>query len=276
MGGKRPRRSRGIPRKTNSTDTPSEAGVVLDTRAAWDWLRGRGAAPMSVLAVRSNLGTGVAVQFASALEVEADAGDKQTKSGVAGWVHPAPCGPRETAWRVLLSPFSKLETLLDTRQKRFYQGVMIRRFDSLAKSCMSSLMWVSRGIRPVSFDATGTQYRMLTYGLLVSLQSLKAPLLIVYGEDDLDIPVWHAQMLFDAFLEKPLPALPEITPKMTAVMVRPGKAAGAGAHARDGARRAREGFLEGPGGRRGRVLAYVVGRARHRAREGVQDFMAET
>ncbi|KAH9043539.1 hypothetical protein EDB83DRAFT_2523840 [Lactarius deliciosus] len=211
-----PLRRRGF---ADSTDTPSEAGVVLDTRAARDWLRVRGAAPVSVLVVRSNLGTGVAVQFASALEVEADAGDKQTKSGVAGWVHPGPCG---------------------------------------------------------------TQYRMLTYGLLVSLQSLKAPLLFVYGEDDLDIPVWHAQMLFDAFLEKHLPALPEITSKMTAVMVRRGEvaesvaAAGAGAHARDGARRAREGFLEGPGGRRGRVLAYVVGRARHRAREGVQDFMAET
>jgi abhydrolase domain-containing protein 12 len=52
---------------------------------------------------------------------------------------------------------------------------------------------------------------MLTYGLLVSLQNLKAPLLIVHAEDDFDIPVWHAQMLFDAFLEK---HLPEITPEM--------------------------------------------------------------
>jgi len=40
----------------------------------------------------------------------------------------------------------------------------------------------------------------------------------VHAEDDLDIPVWHAQMLFDAFLEKHLPPLPEITPEMLAVM----------------------------------------------------------
>ena len=31
----------------------------------------------------------------------------------------------------------------------------------------------------------------------------------MHAEDDLDIPVWHAQKLFDAFLEKHLPPLPE-------------------------------------------------------------------
>ena len=112
----------------DSTGTPSEAGVVLDARAAWDWLRVRGAPPASVLVVGSSLGTGVAVQFASALEEEAaaaaeDAGDsrqmKMKKGGVAGWVpvaHPAaPVAVRERPRGVvLLSPFSKLETLLDT------------------------------------------------------------------------------------------------------------------------------------------------------------------
>ncbi|KAH9030013.1 Alpha/Beta hydrolase protein, partial [Lactarius hengduanensis] len=159
----------------DSAGTPSKAGVVpcvvLDARAARDWLRVRGAAPASVLVVRSSLGTGVAVQFASALE-EADARDKKTRSGRLHGV-------------VLLSPFSKLETLLDTYyilgpvppfallrkisylpSEYFIEGFMIHRFDSLAK-----------------------------------VVSLKAPLLIVHAEDDLDIPVWHAQMLFDAFLK---------------------------------------------------------------------------
>jgi abhydrolase domain-containing protein 12 len=45
-------------------------------------------------------------------------------------------------------------------------------------------------------------------------QGLKAPLLIVHAEDDQDIPVWHAQMLFDAFLEKHLPPVSEITAEM--------------------------------------------------------------
>ena len=61
--------------------------------------------------------------------------------------------------------------------------------------------------------------RKLTFRLLVLLQNLKAPLLIVHAEDDFDIPVWHAQMLFDAFLEKHLPPLPELTPDMMAAMV---------------------------------------------------------
>jgi abhydrolase domain-containing protein 12 len=38
--------------------------------------------------------------------------------------------------------------------------------------------------------------------------------LIVHAEDDLDIPVWHAKVLFDAFLEKYLPPLPKITAEM--------------------------------------------------------------
>ena len=45
-------------------------------------------------------------------------------------------------------------------------------------------------------------------------QGLKAPLLIVHAEDDMDIPVWHAKLLFDAFLEKYLPPLPKITANM--------------------------------------------------------------
>jgi abhydrolase domain-containing protein 12 len=38
--------------------------------------------------------------------------------------------------------------------------------------------------------------------------------LIVHAENDQDIPVWHAKILFDAFLEKYLPPLPKITAGM--------------------------------------------------------------
>ena len=64
-------------------------------------------------------------------------------------------------------------------------------------------------VRPIAFST-------LTLGVF---QNLKAPLLIVHAEDDLDIPVWHAQRLFDAFLEKHLPPLPEITPEMMAAIM---------------------------------------------------------
>ncbi|KAH9015730.1 Alpha/Beta hydrolase protein [Lactarius deliciosus] len=292
----------------DSTGTPSEAGVVLDARAAWDWLRVRGAAPASVLVVGSSLGTGVAVQFASALEEEAaraeDAGDRGRKTK-SGWVHPAPPAVRERPRGVvLLSPFSKLETLLDTYYilglvplfaplrtipylANFIKGFMIHRFDSLAKVVH---LWVSRGVRPVSFDATGTLYRTLTYGLLVSLQSLKAPLLIVHAEDDLDIPVWHAQMLFDAFLEKHMPALPEIASEMTAVMAPPGEVAeSVAALMQERAERRRELVRVREMERVGRVKVFSKDRADGEVVflhtwwgahdvglvEGVQDFMAE-
>jgi abhydrolase domain-containing protein 12 len=115
----------------DSTGKPSEAGLTLDTRAAWDWLRAHGASPDSVLVVGSSLGTGVAVQFASALEEEAVRAEAETPRVVNSHVasrdrlrmrgangnRTRSCGavvrerPRGV---VLLSPFSKLETLLDT------------------------------------------------------------------------------------------------------------------------------------------------------------------
>ena len=101
----------------DSTGTPSEEGVVLDARAAWDWLRARGAHPSSVLVVGSSLGTGVAVQFASALEEEVADG-KKSQVAFPQWVQPVHAGAVSVRERprgvVLLSPFSKLETLLDT------------------------------------------------------------------------------------------------------------------------------------------------------------------
>lgn len=115
----------------DSTGKPSEAGLTIDTRAAWDWLRTHGASPDSVLVVGSSLGTGVAVQFAHALEEEAVRVESEAPRVVDSYVpsrdhrrlgsengnRTRGCGvavrerPRGV---VLLSPFSKLETLLDT------------------------------------------------------------------------------------------------------------------------------------------------------------------
>jgi abhydrolase domain-containing protein 12 len=83
----------------DSTGTPGEVGLGLDALAAWDWLRTHGAAPENVLIVGNSLGTGVAVQFASALQ------------GLALERGSEPQRPRGV---VLLAPFSSIETLLDT------------------------------------------------------------------------------------------------------------------------------------------------------------------
>jgi abhydrolase domain-containing protein 12 len=105
----------------DSTGTPSELGLTLDTRAAWDWLRTNGASPDNVLVVGDSLGTGVAVQFASALEEEFSRSEAEARTAISQ----RKSGDKRKIWAsamvrerprgvVLLSPFSKLETLLDT------------------------------------------------------------------------------------------------------------------------------------------------------------------
>jgi len=89
----------------DSTGTPSEAGLTLDARAAWDWLRERGASPESVLVVGNSLGTGVAVQLVAALQADQPNRDEQRETESASSM------PRGV---VLLAPFSNVETLLDT------------------------------------------------------------------------------------------------------------------------------------------------------------------
>lgn len=84
----------------DSTGTPSEAGLTLDARTAWDWLRAHGAPPESVLVIGNSLGTAVAVQFVSALEAEQDGKDEAGRERPRGVV--------------LLAPFSSVSTLLDT------------------------------------------------------------------------------------------------------------------------------------------------------------------
>jgi abhydrolase domain-containing protein 12 len=83
----------------DSTGVPSEAGVTTDALAAWDWLRAHGAPPENVLVVGNSLGTGVAVQFASALqEMPLELGSE----------------PQRPRGVVLLAPFSSIDALLDT------------------------------------------------------------------------------------------------------------------------------------------------------------------
>lgn len=53
-----------------STGTPTEAGIALDARAAYDWLRQRHA-PRNIVVHGHSLGSGVAVRLASEVEVGA-------------------------------------------------------------------------------------------------------------------------------------------------------------------------------------------------------------
>jgi abhydrolase domain-containing protein 12 len=51
----------------DSTGHPSEAGLVRDGRAAWDWLVSRGAKQENIIIIGHSLGTGVTSQLAAEL-----------------------------------------------------------------------------------------------------------------------------------------------------------------------------------------------------------------
>jgi pimeloyl-ACP methyl ester carboxylesterase len=114
----------------DSTGTPSEAGLTVDARASWDWLRAHCASPGNVLIVGSSLGTGVAVQFASSLEDEVTRSRAKKEARIVNprvgsrhmrigghngtWTRRSVAVQERPRGVVLLSPFSKLETLLDS------------------------------------------------------------------------------------------------------------------------------------------------------------------
>jgi abhydrolase domain-containing protein 12 len=77
----------------DSTGTPTEDGLALDARAAWDWLLASGAKPDDIVIVGNSLGTGVAAKFAAQLAEE----EGEVPRGVA-----------------LISPFSSIRSALDT------------------------------------------------------------------------------------------------------------------------------------------------------------------
>jgi abhydrolase domain-containing protein 12 len=76
----------------NSEGSPTEEGLALDARAAWDWLIINGARPEDILLAGHSLGTAISTRLAASLTQE------------------------QVAYKglVLMSPFSSITTLLDT------------------------------------------------------------------------------------------------------------------------------------------------------------------
>ncbi|KAH9986892.1 Alpha/Beta hydrolase protein [Russula compacta] len=173
----------------DSTGTPSEAGLALDARAAWDWLRSRGAPPENVLVFGNSLGTGVAVQFLSALEAaEQLRGDEQrAQEG----------GPERPRGVVLTAAFSSVETLLDT----YYVAGLVPLLAPL-----QVFPFIARLVK---------RFLVHRFDSLANIVSLTVPLLVVHAENDGEIPHSHSQTLFDAFLEQHLPPLPDIATTTT-------------------------------------------------------------
>jgi abhydrolase domain-containing protein 12 len=151
----------------DSPGTPTEDGLSLDARAAWDWLIAQGASPQDILIVGHSLGTAVASRLSVGLS---DDGVKFKGT-------------------VLMSPFSSLYTLVDTynifgvfpvmlpinmipRAANIYKSFLVHKFDTLSV-----------------------------------ISKLKVPILILHAEDDWDISHTHSDALFDALLEPYLPSV---------------------------------------------------------------------
>ncbi|CAE7194865.1 unnamed protein product [Rhizoctonia solani] len=152
----------------DSEGVPSEQGLLLDARAAWDWLIENGAKERDITVVGQSLGTGVSAGLVAELAEE----------GVS---------PRGM---VLLAPYSSIATLLETynlggklpilqplQKFRFIFGFVLKflrhRFDTLAV-----------------------------------INDITCPITIIHATDDWDIPVAHAKALFSALLESLLPPYP--------------------------------------------------------------------
>ncbi|KAB5591360.1 Monoacylglycerol lipase ABHD12 [Ceratobasidium theobromae] len=150
----------------DSEGVPSERGLLLDARAAWDWLIEHGAKEGDITIVGQSLGTGVSAGFVAELAEE----------GIS---------PRGI---VLLAPYSSIPTLLETynfggklpvlqplQRFRFLFGIIIKflrhRFDTLS-----------------------------------IINDITCPITIIHATDDWDIPVAHSKSLFDSLLEPFLPS----------------------------------------------------------------------
>ncbi|KAM6501262.1 Alpha/Beta hydrolase fold [Amanita muscaria] len=152
----------------DSTGTPSEAGIVRDGRAGFDWLVENGAKPEDILIVGHSLGTGVASQVMAQIDAE-----KVPCRGV-----------------VLLAPFSSIRQLLHT----YHIFGML----PLMKP-MSMIPWMTNLISWAlvhKFDA------------LKAVPNINSSVLIAHAEDDWDIPHAHSDVLFEAFIDPLLPTVP--------------------------------------------------------------------
>lgn len=86
----------------DSSGTPSEDGLAIDARTAWDWLVTNGAKDQDILIVGHSLGTSVAARLAGELS-----GEEVKYRGV-----------------MLMSPFSSIKALLNTYSILWFFPIM--------------------------------------------------------------------------------------------------------------------------------------------------------
>ncbi|KAG6336270.1 hypothetical protein ID866_2824 [Astraeus odoratus] len=162
----------------DSEGTPSEDGLTIDSRAAWDWLISNGARPEDIVVIGHSLGTAVASKLAVSL---ADEGIRF--KGLA-----------------LLSPFSSLYTVVDTYCVFGFLPAM------LPLTLIPGATDLYKSFLRHKFDT------------LSIISRVEVPLLVLHAKNDWDIPHMHSDILFDALLDShlsPIPSAHNITPTST-------------------------------------------------------------
>ncbi|CED84177.1 Predicted alpha/beta hydrolase [Phaffia rhodozyma] len=155
----------------NSTGVPSERGLVLDARAAFEWVINRnGGRPDQVGIVGQSLGTGVGALLVAQLAEEG--------------IHPR--------MLTMLSPYSSIPSLLKT--------YTLFRFLPL----LSPL----RALPLVQDTLTSPRFLQTQFPTLSALASLPrsnpTKILIVHAQDDTEIPSIHSSDIFHAVLHADL------------------------------------------------------------------------
>ncbi|KAG9087707.1 hypothetical protein FRC06_002417 [Ceratobasidium sp. 370] len=161
----------------DSGGTPSEKGLLVDARTAWDWLIENGAKEEDITVLGQSLGTAVAARLVAELAEEGSAAD-DTRPGVS---------PRGV---VLLAPYSSIAKLLETYNLGGRLPVL---------QPLQSFRFV--------FDIV-IKFLRHRFDTLSIINDISCPVTIVHATDDWDIPVSHAKALFDSLLEPLLPAYP--------------------------------------------------------------------
>ncbi|QRV77909.1 alpha/beta hydrolase family protein [Ceratobasidium sp. AG-Ba] len=152
----------------DSEGTPSEKGLILDARTAWDWLIQMGARPEDITILGESLGTGVSTGLVTGLE----------KEGTS---------PRSM---VLLAPYSSITKLLETYN-------IGGKFPILGPLQSFPLLF--------NYIVRSVEHR---FDSLSIINDIRCHITIIHAVNDWHIPISHARALFDSLLEPLLPVQP--------------------------------------------------------------------
>lgn len=145
----------------DSTGRPSEDGLALDARAAWDWLVSHGTKGEDILIVGHSLGTAVIARLAGDLSAEGS-----DYRGV-----------------VMMSPFSSIESVLNTYS---ILGLF---------PIMRPLTVIPRAPGLVA------KALIHKFNTLDAFHRVTGSTLIAHSVNDMDIPDSHSDVLFNSILE---------------------------------------------------------------------------